>query len=139
MNDNVKHPDHYTQGGIECIEAIKGMTGDGFADYLRGNILKYLWRYKHKNGREDLLKARQYLDWLIENTPKTDCMQTASTARRTRHVFGVGELGKMTLTTEPNPINKGLKGEGCEECEVCSEDIGDYCVSRTEGKAVQNV
>jgi hypothetical protein len=38
------NPSHYKQGGIECIEAIKAATGDGFIGYVWGNVLKYLWR-----------------------------------------------------------------------------------------------
>ena len=66
MTDNVNHPSHYNQSGIECIEAIKACTGDGFENYLQGNIMKYLWRYKYKNGIEDLKKAQWYLTRLIE-------------------------------------------------------------------------
>lgn len=66
-NNAVSHPGHYTQGGIECIEAIRASLGDeDFASYCKGNVLKYLWRYRHKNGVEDLHKARVYLDWMIE-------------------------------------------------------------------------
>ena len=60
------NPSHYKQGGIECIEAIKAATGEGFPDYLRGNVLKYLWRWPKKNGVDDLKKARWYLDRLIK-------------------------------------------------------------------------
>ena len=60
------NPSHYKQGGIECIEAIKAALGEGFPDYLRGNVMKYLWRYDKKNGVEDLKKARWYLDRLIK-------------------------------------------------------------------------
>jgi hypothetical protein len=64
--DNVNHPPHYNQGGIECLEAIKAALGDGFADYLRGNVMKYLWRCEHKGGVEDLKKAAWYLDRAIK-------------------------------------------------------------------------
>lgn len=65
--DNVNHPDHYTQGGIECITAIRAsMSLEAFRGYLKGNCLKYLWRYEKKNGREDLEKASVYLGWLVE-------------------------------------------------------------------------
>ena len=68
MNDTVNHPAHYTSGGIECIEAIKAsMTADGFQDYCKGNILKYIWRWRSKGGVEDLRKASVYLDWLIQS------------------------------------------------------------------------
>ena len=63
----VSHPAHYTQGGIECIEAIKAsMTTLEFQGYLKGNAEKYLWRWRNKGGVEDLRKARVYLDWLIK-------------------------------------------------------------------------
>ena len=66
MADNVNKPPHYNQSGIECIDAIQAATGDGYEYYLQGNILKYLWRYRYKNGIEDLRKAQWYLNKLIE-------------------------------------------------------------------------
>ena len=68
--DNINHPAHYTQGGIECIEAIKAsMTASEFRGYLKGNAMKYMWRYQLKNGVEDLRKA-QYLNRLIGEMAK---------------------------------------------------------------------
>ena len=64
--DAVNHPAHYTQGGIECIEALKAcMSTDEFRGYMKGCLMKYVWRYRLKNGLEDLKKARWYLDRLI--------------------------------------------------------------------------
>ena len=63
--DNVNHPSHYNQAGIECIDAIKASLGDGYQDYCKGNVMKYLWRYKYKNGIEDLKKAQWYLNSMI--------------------------------------------------------------------------
>jgi len=64
--DNVNHPPHYNQGGIECIDAIKAATGSGFIKYCTGNVIKYLWRYDLKGGVEDLKKAAWYLDRAIK-------------------------------------------------------------------------
>ena len=65
--DNVEHPSHYCRGGIECIDAIEASLGKNeFTGFLRGNIIKYIWRYKDKNGLEDLKKAQWYLNKLIE-------------------------------------------------------------------------
>lgn len=66
--DNVSHPSHYTNGEIECIEAIKSsMTEEAYRGYLKGNIMKYIWRYQLKNNPvEDLKKAQWYLCRLIE-------------------------------------------------------------------------
>jgi|TARA_R100001129_G_scaffold130168_1_gene92064 hypothetical protein len=66
LEDMVNHPPHYNKAGIECIDAIKAMTDDGFEYYLQGNIMKYLWRYRYKNGAEDLKKAQWYLTLLID-------------------------------------------------------------------------
>ena len=62
----VNHPAHYNKAGIETIDALAAMLGEGFQPYLQGNIMKYLWRYKYKNGKEDLKKAQWYLNKLIE-------------------------------------------------------------------------
>lgn len=65
--DPVTHPGHYTQGKIECLAAIEeSMTKDEFCGYLKGNVEKYIWRYKDKGGVEDLEKARFYLNELID-------------------------------------------------------------------------
>ena len=66
QTDMVHSPPHYNQAGIECIDAIRAATDDGYEYYLQGNIIKYLWRYRYKNGVEDLKKAEWYLKKLIE-------------------------------------------------------------------------
>ena len=63
--ETVHGPKHYQ--GDECILAMEKMLGhDEFRGFLRGNIFKYMWRYKDKNGIEDLRKANWYLDRLIK-------------------------------------------------------------------------
>ena len=66
--DMVNHPSHYTQGGIECIEALKAATVSktGIEAVCTANAIKYLWRYEEKNGVEDVKKARWYIDRLIK-------------------------------------------------------------------------
>ena len=66
IKDNVNHPSHYTQGAIECIDAIKEATKGlfGIEAVCTANIIKYVWRWKFKNGLEDLDKASWYLDRL---------------------------------------------------------------------------
>lgn len=61
-NDVVDHPSHYTKGKIEVWDFII----DQRLGYLEGNIIKYVCRFRHKNGVEDLKKARAYLNKLIE-------------------------------------------------------------------------
>ncbi len=65
--DSVNKPAHYNQSGIECIAAIEAsMSKEQFCGYLKGNIMKYMWRYEDKNKIEDLKKAQWYLNKLIE-------------------------------------------------------------------------
>ena len=65
-HDAVSHPAHYTSGGIECIDCIKAALGEYFMGFLVGNVIKYSYRYRNKNGLEDLKKARWYLDRAIK-------------------------------------------------------------------------
>lgn len=58
------NPSHYKQGEIEVIDFIL----DQSMDYLEGNVIKYVSRYKYKNGLEDLRKAKWYVEKLIEQT-----------------------------------------------------------------------
>ena len=69
IKDSVNQPAHYLKGGMECIDVIKAITSDlsGADAYYVGNIIKYVWRYNHENGVEDLRKAKRYLEWLIES------------------------------------------------------------------------
>lgn len=63
-NDKINNPAHYTAGGIETLDYIKAKVKD-YPSYVAGNILKYVSRYEHKNGIEDLKKAQFYLNDLI--------------------------------------------------------------------------
>jgi len=64
--DNVDRPMHYAAGSIECIDAIEAqLSAEEFRGYLKGNIIKYLWREKHKGGVESLKKAKWYLNKLL--------------------------------------------------------------------------
>lgn len=61
--DNVNHPSHYTQGGVECIDAMVAAFGkEAVANFCICNAFKYVWRTKHKNGKEDVDKALWYLN-----------------------------------------------------------------------------
>ena len=76
-NDPVNHPNHYTYGSIECIDSIKSsMPRDAYCGYLKGNIMKYIWRYNMKNNPvEDLRKAKWYLNRLIEEQLDEEAMR----------------------------------------------------------------
>jgi hypothetical protein len=53
---------HYNTGGIQPIEFIQSNN----LDFLQGSAIKYIFRYKNKNGKEDLLKARHYIDLILQ-------------------------------------------------------------------------
>lgn len=61
-SDSINSPSHYTQGSMEVIEAIEGLG----LDYHEGTVVKYLSRWRFKNGIEDLYKAQWFLNRLIE-------------------------------------------------------------------------
>jgi hypothetical protein len=71
MSDIVNHPSHYSNGRIECIDAMHDMMDKSEiseqAAYLWGNLFKYIWRWPAKNGLEDLQKAEWYLKKLMED------------------------------------------------------------------------
>ena len=66
--DPVNHPSHYNQGSIECIDAIEAATNglDGFEGHCTGTSMKYIWRWKFKNGTEDIKKSIWYLQKLLK-------------------------------------------------------------------------
>ncbi len=66
MSDNVNNPKHYNSNpsGVECIEVVEHMS------FCMGNAIKYLWRADHKNGVEDLKKARWYIEREIKKREK---------------------------------------------------------------------
>ena len=69
--DMVNHPSHYADKGIEVIDYIRDtLTKEGFTEYCGGNVLKYVSRWRHKGGVEDLEKAKVYLEWMIESARK---------------------------------------------------------------------
>ena len=72
--DNVNHPAHYANScSIECIDAMQATFGTkDLAKYCTINAYKYLWRYKGKNGVEDLKKAEWYLNKFDELVEEAD-------------------------------------------------------------------
>lgn len=63
MNDPANHPEHYTSGKIECIDAMIEVFGiEAVKRFCLCNAFKYHWRHKLKNGQEDIDKATWYMD-----------------------------------------------------------------------------
>lgn len=109
-DDNVNHPLHYTNGDIECIDAIKAsMTTSEFYGYLKGNVIKYLWRYQLKDDPiQDLKKAQWYLERLIEENSRYPL-------RIAKYKYTKSKLGEtidsMNANSEyANPSQEDCKG-----------------------------
>jgi hypothetical protein len=74
--DNVNNPEHYASGKIECIDAIESaLTPEEFRGFLKGNIMKYIWRERKKSGVESLRKAEWYQKRLIKFTTENNIAQ----------------------------------------------------------------
>ena len=73
--DNVNHPEHYTQGTVECIDAIEAATAGltGIEAVSTGNAIKYLWRWRRKGGADDLRKAKWYINRLLGEMDRSEC------------------------------------------------------------------
>ena len=100
MSDNVNHPSHYTQGGIEAIDAMAAAFGvDAVKAFCRCNAFKYIWRAEHKNGAEDIQKAvwylKKYLTLKSESKAGTDKMTLAT-------AFEIPEAWMMVWAGEPD-------------------------------------
>jgi len=65
--DRVNSPPHYNNGGMECIDYIQQQLDEHFSSYCQGNVIKYLHRWRYKNGVEDLRKAEWYLKAMIRD------------------------------------------------------------------------
>src|SRR5690625_303174 len=105
MTDNINSPNHYNSGDIETIDYIQDkLTAEQFEGYLAGNVMKYVSRYRHKNGIEDLKKARWHRVRLIEG------------AREEKTVVGMcAERGVSFFTSVAARV-----------CAECKEDGGQH-------------
>lgn len=85
MNNNVTNPSHYTTGEIEAKDALKAMLeGSKFphiVDTWRSFAFKYIWRADKKNGLEDLYKAKQCIEYAIEELESTQAPKGVLTER----------------------------------------------------------
>lgn len=112
MIDNVNHPSHYCQGGIECIDALKAATvgKTGIEAVCVANVIKYLWRYEEKNGIEDVNKAQWYINRLIQ------------------------ELNEAKSNNYP--VYNDVKPGGCYECAFCEDDEDKTPCKDCKGTAI---
>ena len=126
MKDLTKQ-EHYTNNGIEPIEITrKNFSHDEFVGFCKGNVLKYLLRYKDKNGLEDLEKAKIYLNWLIDELVVEDLNKTFD------------ERFEEIEREEQEKCSCGSHCEDCENYEGCGADCkGHKGVEGDKGLEVQ--
>lgn len=112
MIDNVCHPKHYTQGGIECIEALKAATvgKTGIEAICVANAIKYLWRFEKKNGLEDVKKAQFYINRLIQELNEAE--------------------------SNKYPVYNGVEPDGCYDCAFCENDENKMPCKDCKGTAI---
>jgi len=100
MTDEVNHPEHYTSGAIECIDAIEAaLTPEEFRGYCKGNALKYVWRERMKGGEQSIDKAAWYLARLSKPCPIAEA--TMPEVRETQPAL---DLEPYTLTIQGDAI-----------------------------------
>ena len=82
MDDPVYKPFHYTQGDIECIDAMVAAFGEYHtAIYCKLNAFKYLWRADLKNPDQDIKKAIWYLKFAIGEDPRAETREEEVTRK----------------------------------------------------------
>ena len=98
-NDAVNHPAHYTQGGIECIEAMEVYFGkEAVEHYCLLNAWKYIWRYRDKGKpEEDLKKAAWYLNHYLGLNQTYPCFKPKSDKDEVEPIVYLVEKAKQAM------------------------------------------
>ena len=107
MGDNVNHPDHYQNiAGVEAINILNDVVKDlpGKQAAMLWNTLKYLLRFQKKNGVEDLKKAQNYLQWLIDEIDSSNDLQENQI-----EIFNFESNEEKIKNTFYNMLSKKLK------------------------------
>lgn len=133
--NNVNHPNHYANGSIECIDAIESaLTQEEFEGFLHGNILKYDWRYRNKNGIEDLKKSQWYNSKLQTTIAKrnSDTNSQANTnskeqQKQNKRAFALSSISTcMYVTGEFPQVNDIVQGNDGKIWFVVDVDVNNY-------------
>lgn len=116
--DKVNHPKHYTNGAVECIDAIaSAVVGKRPLEAVCvANVVKYLWRYEAKNGLEDVLKAKWYLDRLEKAVRSRTEYRDDAECRPAPHVDPCNLIGNATA---PNRVDGRYEWKQYAHCGCC--------------------
>ena len=132
---NVDHPNHYANGSIECIDAIESaLTQEEFEGFLHGNILKYDWRYRNKNGIEDLKKSQWYNNKLQTAIAKRNAFnrhQSINTCKKqqkqNKRAFAISSINTCMYATGEFPrVNDTVQGNDGKIWFVVDVNINNY-------------
>lgn len=134
-NDMVNSPEHYNQGAVECIDAIRAALGDeGFVAYCRGNAIKYNWRTGHKSDSvEDLKKAAWYSSMAAGDDPRTTGILPEPTkltpTEQERAVATLKELKDALGLETAEEVREDLiaRGYGSRKLPVCGHSASEGC------------
>lgn len=152
-NDNINHPKHYQGDTYECIEVLKDVLKDlkGFEAFCVGNVFKYIWRYKYKDGLKDLNKAKWYLNCAINDYDNNNITNNVTNSKELENIDKIIKSfgGKLECTKRIDEIKANnpfigtpqetfeisylislLKSFICEEDEIFLEELKcalSYC------------
>lgn len=146
---NVDHPNHYANGSIECIAAIESaLTQEEFEGFLHGNILKYDWRYRNKNGIEDLKKSQWYNSKLQTTIAKRSSATNSHAIRnnkeqpkQNKRAFALSSISTcMYITGEFPQVNDTVQGNDGKIWFVIDVDVNNYpyVVTAIDGEWIHN-
>lgn len=147
---NVDHPDHYSNGSIECIDAIESaLTQEEFEGFLHGNILKYDWRYRNKNGVEDLKKSQWYNSKLQSTITKRTSVNNyqliksrKEQQKQNKRAFALSSINTCIYATGEFPrVNDTVQGQDGKIWFVVDVDVNNYpyIVTAVEGKWLSSI
>lgn len=122
FEQNVNRPVHYASGKVECIDAIESATQNlsGLEAVCTANVIKYVWRWKAKNGLEDLHKARWYLDKLIATATQGSALPVEPSGIREEVT---GSLNKTAVSAHKAAPSFDARGPRSNKAEVFEEMV----------------
>lgn len=92
MADNVNHPSHYETGKFECIEVMQEVFGtEAVQNFCVCNAFKYLYRHRRKNGKEDIEKARWYINKYLELEEKDELKRVSESGNEDNGLKQISE------------------------------------------------
>lgn len=92
MADNVSHPSHYETGKFECIEVMQEVFGtEAVQNFCVCNAFKYLYRHRRKNGKEDIEKARWYINKYLELEEKDELKRVSESSNEDNGLKQISE------------------------------------------------